>query len=267
MQQRLKVRGSIPQKSIPRIGGVEVESDTEGITFTAEREEDMTRLKHLLALELADMITQDYEEKRLLDYIEEAHPYFLPGERQSVLRAARLAMQKTPPAQRAHYIETRLYSFLAGTERMSLEGFVNFRLKEYRALIKKAAESAVDVYLAKREYEEFITLLKIFVATQPTGEEVLHVVAEEDGSFRMLNHGGEDVRPICEEAFAADGAHALSEDDLLLSTLITLSPQEITFHRLKNIKNKRLLETVAAVFAGKVHICEGCDLCRKRDIF
>jgi len=267
MQHRLKVRGAIPRKSIPCVCGVEVENETDGITFTAASEEDMKRLKHLLAFELADMITQEYEEQSLSAYIEAAHPYFLPGERQKILHSARLAVQKTPPAQRAHYIENRLYSFLADSERLSLEGFVNFRLKEYRTLLKKAATAAVDVYLAQREYEEFITLLKLFVNTQDPRETALHVVAQPDGSYYLLNAEGEKLHPMFEETFGAGSAYALTEDDRLLSTLITLSPEEITFHQIENLQNARLLETVMKVFSGRVHVCEMCTICKNEKEF
>ncbi len=262
MQHRLTVAGTLPRKSIPAIRGVEVENETDGITFTAASAEDMKRLKRLLSFSLADMITQEYEEKSLSDFIDEVHPYFLPGERQHVLRSASLAVQKMPPAERTHYIENRLYSFLADSEVLSLEGFVNFRLKEYKALLKKAATAAVDVYLAEKEYEEFITLLKYFIYTQPSTEPVLHVIAKEDGSFRLLNGDGEDIRTAFEDTLAAADAGGLTEDDLLLSTLITLSPQEITFHRVQNLQNARLLETVMKVFGGRVHVCEFCPNCK-----
>ncbi|MBE7063628.1 MAG: hypothetical protein E7390_07605 [Ruminococcaceae bacterium] len=263
MQHKLTVAGSLPRKSIPSVRGVEVKNETDSVTFTAASEEDMQRLKRLLALQLADMITREYEEKSLSSYIDAAHPYFLPGERQHILHSARLAVQKQSPAKRAHYIENRLYSFLEESEVLSLEGFLNFRLKEYKELLKNAALTAVDVYLAEREYDEFITLLRYFVNTQPAGEPVLHVVTEENGRFRLLNRAGEDVRALCEEAARTGDAAGLTEEDILLSTLITVAPRTITFHRAQWLQNVQLLETVMKVFPGRVHICENCPLCEK----
>ncbi len=259
MQQKLTVAGALPGRSIPSVRGVEVESETDGVTFTAASEEDMKRLKRLLALQLADVITGEYEEKSLTAYIDAAHPYFLPGERQHILHAASLAMQKHPPARRAQYIENRLYAFLAESEVLSLEGFLNFRLKEYKALLKNAANTAVNVYLAEREYEEFITLLRYFVNTQTPGEPVLHVVVEADGRYALLNLRGENVGMLC--GVTGESRAGLTEEDILLSTLITVAPEEITFHRVKHLQNIRLLETVMKVFPGRVHVCESCSLC------
>ncbi len=262
MQHKLTVAGTMPRESIPSVRGVVVKTESDGITFTAASEDDMKRLKRLLSLQLADVITREYEEKSLSTYIEKAHPYFLPGERQHILHLARLAMQKLPADKRTQYIENRLYNFLDGAENLSLEGFLNFRVKEYKALLKNTALGAVEAYLAEREYEEFITLLKYFVNTRPAGESVLHIVAKTNGGFSFFNCDGEPVEALYEELTEWKTAEMLTEEDLLLSMLITLAPIEITFHGVENLRNLRLLETVMKVFSGRVHVCEACSLCQ-----
>lgn len=262
MQHKLTVAGSMPVKSIPSVRGITVENETGGVVFTAASAEDMQRLKRILALQLAEFITRDYEEKSLSDCIDAVHPYFLPGERQHILHRASLAMQKEPPANRTRFVENRLYTFLEASERLSLEGFLNFRLKEYRDLIKKTAKTAVEVYLAEREYEEFITLLKYFVSTQVTGEPVLHVVVEESGEFSLYGKNGENVEWLCDE-FLDLNEENLRNEDIILSTLITAAPQEITFHHIERLGNVQLLETVMKIFPGKVHMCENCPLCTR----
>lgn len=259
---RLTVCGTLPKESIPSVSGITVEDDGEGITFTADRGEDMQRLKRLLSFSLADMITREYESKSLSDYIDAAHPYFLPVERQTVLRAARLAVGKTPPEKRMHYIEDRLYAFLTDAERLSLDGFVNFRLKEYKNLLKKAATAAVDVYLAEKEYEEFITLLKLFILEQENREPVVHVAALRDGTFLLLDAEGKSLREKCRQIYTEGESVALGEEDLLLSALLSLAPNEITFHNAQNLRTPRLLETLVRVFSGGVHVCEKCPICK-----
>ncbi|MBE7025486.1 MAG: hypothetical protein E7408_05470 [Ruminococcaceae bacterium] len=261
MQHKLTVAGTMPNGRIPSVRGVKVENETEGVVFTATSEEDMQRLKRLLALQLAEFITREYEEKSLSDYIDAAHPYFLPGERQHILHKASLAMQKQSPANRTRYVENRLYTFLADSEMLSLEGFLNFRLKDYKELLKKTAKTAVELYLAEREYEEFITLLKYFVSTQVTEEPVLHVVAETGGRFSLYGKNGENVQSLCDAVAEWSDTTGMTEEDVLLSTLITAAPREITFHRIENVGNVQLLETVMKVFPGRVHMCERCPLC------
>ncbi len=260
MQHRLTVLGHIPKGNMPSVCGVEVESEEDATTFLAASEEDMERLKRILAFEIADSITNEYEEKKLEGFIAAAHPYFLPTERREVLHSAREAVQKMPTAARGEYIEKKLYHFLSHSARLSLDGFVQFRLKEYTALLKKAARAAVDVYLAEKEYAEFITLLQLFVCTGPSLIPAVHVLVHpEEGGYTLLDGQGEEI----ETSLYMDGNDmgALSEDDILLSTLITLSPQKLTLHGVQNLENVRLLETLMQVFEGRAHACRTCALC------
>ncbi len=267
MQHKLTVAGTMPGDRIPSVRGVNVESGTDSVTFTAASAEDMKRLKRLLALQLADVITREYEEKSLSAYIDEAHPYFLPGERQHILHLASLAMQRLPSERRTQYIENRLNAFLDDAESLSLDGFLTFRLKEYKLLLKKTALNAVESYLAEREYEEFITLLRYFVNTRPSEEPVLHIVAEQDGRFKLFDREGESLRILYGEEAEWGATEGLTEEDMLLSTLITVAPREITFHSVGNLQNARLLETVMKVFSGRVHVCDACPLCRPQKEF
>ncbi len=262
MQHRLSVTGTLPKESIPVLRGIEVEGNQSGITFTAASSEEMRSLKRMLSFSLADMITQEYEPKRLADMIDTAHPYLLPEERREVLKSASLAMQKLPANERTHYIENRLYTFLTDSEVLSIDGFVNFRLKDYKERLRTAAEEAAAVYMAEKEYEEFITLLKYFVYMQPSQLSVLHAIIKKDGSFRILNEEEEDVTDTLSADFVQADMGILSSDDLLISLLISLAPREIVLHGVQNFKNTNVPETVFKVFGRRVRLCEMCPICK-----
>ncbi len=259
MPHSLTVLGHIPDGDMPDVCGVEIEKDADGVTFTTASEDDMRRLKRILAAEMAEKITKEHEEKSLTAFITAAHPYFLPEERCEILEAARTAVSKTPPAVRTEFIERRLYHFLSHSSVLSLEGFVKFRLKEYTALLKKAATAAVDVYLAEKEYAEFITLLQLFISTRESGIAAIHVLCA-DGQYVLFSESGEKLPESFDEDFWGDAP--LTEDDRLLSTLLTLVPQRVIFHGPLDIWNVRLLHTVMQVFEGRVHLCHTCALCK-----
>lgn len=260
MQHRLTVLGHIPKGHMPAVCGVEVESEEDATTFLAASEEDMERLRRILAFEIADSITKEYEEKKLEGFILAAHPYFLPTERREILDSAKEAVQNMPSAAREEYIEKKLYHFLTHSANLSLDGFVRFRLKEYTALLKKAAHTAVEVYLAEKEYAEFIALLQVFICTQPALVPSVHVLVHpEEKGYTLLDGQGEEIEHSRYMDFGE--IESLSKDDILLSMLITLSPRNLTFHGVHNLKNARLLETVMQVFRERAHVCRACPLC------
>lgn len=262
MQHKLAVTGTMPKESIPVLRGIEVEDGKNGITFISASREEMRELKRMLALSLADMITHEYEIKQLVDFVDAKHPYLMPEERRHVVQNASLAMQKLPPAERTNFIENKLYTFLSDSEVISIDGFVNFRLKEYKEKLYKTAEESAEVYLAEKEYEEFITLLKYFVCMQKPTEPVLHVILKENGDFFLLNGEMEDVTRQHVAAFSAEETAPLSSDDLLVSLLITLAPYELILHAIQNFRNEKVPETIFKVFGSRVKLCEMCPLCK-----
>ncbi len=261
MQHRLSVTGSLPKESIPALRGIEVENDGGGVTFTTYSPDEMKKLKRMLSFSLADLITGEYEKKRLSDRICARHPYLVAEERREVVQNASLTMQKTPPAERARYIEDKLYAFLKDSEVLSLEGFVNFRLKEYKKRLYSAADEAASLYMAEKEYEEFISLLKYFVFMQPALLPVLHVIVRPDGSFLLYDRAFRDVTEKLQAEFLGGETEMLSPDDILISLLITLSPKEIVLHKAQNFQNKNIVETVFKVFGRRVRFCEVCPRC------
>ncbi len=261
MQNSLKVIGAIPR--LPEIDGVRVKQDGDSVTFITQRIEDMIRLKRVLSQTLTDIITKEYEDSRLSEYIKKLTPSSLPGEQMNLVREAKLAMEKMPDTRRKAYINNRLNAFLADAEDLSLEGFVNFRLKEYKKLLENTASCAVDVYLAKREYDDFIALLRLYAENQPSLSMMLHIVPERGGKYTYYNTEGISISPV----FEGEDASMLSEDDRLLSTLISIAPEEITIHMPTAFQNTRLLESVLQIFADKVHFCAGCSLCQKKEFF
>lgn len=262
MQHRLAVMGGMPKESIPVLRGIEVEDGKDGIVFVSASSDEMRELKRMLAFSLADMITHEYELKKLSDFVDAKHPYLLPEERRHVVQNARLTMQKLPSAERTHFIENKLYTFLSDSEVISIDGFVKFRLKEYWEKLYRAVNESAEVYLAEKEYEEFITLLKYFVCMQTPLEPVLHVILKEDGGFRLLNGEREDVTKRHIAAFVAEEASPLSSDDLLVSLLITAAPYELILHSTQNFRNKKVPETIFKVFGSRVKFCEMCPLCK-----
>jgi hypothetical protein len=52
-----------------------------------------------------------------------------------------------------------------------------------------------------------------------------------------------------------------SEDDLIISALITLSPNRIVIHCENNCNNKELIETIKNVFEHRVSFCNSCEFC------
>ena len=224
--------------------------------------------KPVIAHTIAAYIVKHYERRIIHKIINADYGYFNNNEKKDILSSAMRYIDEEKyedtesPEQRLLIINQKLEEYLEGNEQIVLDGFVNFRLQEYISQLQPIVDKAVDEFLIKREYKEFIQLLKYFVELQPAREDVVHVVTDENSKHTLLNSEMDDITAESSDDLVASVIdYDVNYDDLLISALITLSPQKIIFHQINKINNKELLMTIKDVFGKKVVECKGCSLC------
>lgn len=136
--------------------------------------------------------------------------------------------------------------FNEGNRSIVIEGFWQFRMQELKKDLTALADLCADELIAKREYDEFISLLRSFVDIQkPSGHEV-HLFVEANGEHRLYDSAGRDM--LTQEDLTAD----ITVDDLILSSLVSAAPCKIYLYNEKCSSNPQLLDTIKSIFAGRV---------------
>ncbi|NLI13892.1 putative sporulation protein YtxC [Pelotomaculum propionicicum] len=234
------------------------------------QEEVQSVFKHYLADIISDIILTHWEDILLKDIIRENYYYFNEEEKKLIydyaLRHINREGQESGPtiywANRKSRILHKLIDFLHYNNRIIIEGFIRFRLKEYVSELKEAADKAVDDFLIEREYQEFVQLLKYFVEIQEPKVEVVHVLIRGNGVFRLYDGNMQPIRSDYMEGFMIDlSDNEINYEDLLISALITIAPREITLHCKSSNGMSTTLDTIRNVFTGRVKECTGCPMC------
>lgn len=219
---------------------------------------------------LADFIIKRYEEKLLLRIINSNYCYFNSMEKKEIYSLAVKIIKNEDKnlvnslfqIHRRNVIIRKLMDYFEGSNSLILDGFVNFRLKDYIKDLEEVVDKAVDDFLMEREYREFIRLLRYFVEIQEPKFEVIHVIAGFDSKYVLLDEHKKEITNECIQDFVNEISEGeINYDDLLVSSLITLAPKKIVIHSNGQFKNKELLETIKNVFNGKVVMCSQCELC------
>lgn len=227
---------------------------------------DKLTLPHLSSI-LSDIILANYESKLIYKIISANYYYLKQNERNDILKHTEKYLNSGNDSlncRRKEIIEEKINSYLSGNDHMTLEGFVNFRLQEYICELEDIVEKAADDFFVEKEYEEFIKLLKYFVSIQPCKEEVIHLIVNAPKDYSIFNGKKEDITEYCREKFISNiTGDVINYDDLLVSSLITISPKKIYIHREENTDNEELMKTIKNVFHKKTYSCSGCTLCRK----
>ncbi|MGE5678102.1 MAG: putative sporulation protein YtxC [Pseudomonadota bacterium] len=231
-----------------------------GITEKKAQEE----FRYILSNALADVIIDHYE-LRLLKKIAKSNFFYLnESERGSVINnACKLLgedLQVQPGAlfraTRKNRIIKSIFEYLDSEVEFNIEGFVNFRLNQYLNELNDILERALELFVAEREYNEFIRLLRYFVEIQECKVDTVHLFQSQDGRYMLCD---EDRNHISSEYYDELKAELLDEainyDDLLISTLITISPRRIVIHDVECFNNKELVQTIMNVFTDRITLC------------
>lgn len=217
---------------------------------------------------LSENIIKKYERPLLLKVLKERYPYLTRYQKNYVLSAVEnFNLDKDVGfIARLDLVSEAVYKFISeGRKKLYPEGFATFRLRKYEDALDELIEKVLEDSFRKREYEEFISLLKYFVSVNDNRPGEVSILVRTDGVYELYDEKGKNITKKCMADFLSDGEKPddISFDDLLISMLITLAPKKITFHGGEKIKNKDLMKTIAKVFDENVHFCEGCTLCKR----
>ncbi len=245
----------------------------DGLSYDLNDEKRTKEFDELVALVsniIADYIIKNYENKILKRIINTNYCYFSLFERSKILRFAidfintddQYFINGIHRIRRRNIIIRKLHDYFESSNTIIIDGFVNFRLKEYIKELESVVESAVGEFLKDREYKEFIQLLKYFVNIQDSKYKLLHIVFNKNNKYQIMDETKREITDECINEFSADFiASEINYDDLLISSLITLAPKKIKIHNVASFSNKELIDTIKNIFTGRVIICESCQIC------
>lgn len=160
-------------------------------------------------------------------------------------------------------ITSRVVEFLETGNEIIIDGFIQFRLQDFKDELEQMANDAVDEFLLEKEYDDFIDLLRYFVDTQEPRLKKVHVVLFPSGIFNMYDNNYTIIDNDYLEGFILDLMdNDLSYEDLLVSALITIAPLEIVLHLPDSIGDmSSAVSTIQSVFGTRVTMCIGCSKC------
>jgi len=126
---------------------------------------------------------------------------------------------------------------------LSLDGILRFRMKDCIGRWREALEDSVNDYLVKSEKKEFVKLLRYFVSMRDPAVAYVDVRLEA-GEYRMFDAQNMRINAPVEE----EQGRAVSKEDLLLSSLVNLSPEAIDISHIHDENLKLLLKEI---FVGR----------------
>ena len=147
------------------------------------------------------------------------------------------------------------YKLLEQNKKVYLKGIITFRVNDYLKELQNQIDSAVNQYLIEREYNEFVSLLKVYIDTEPCKIDLLHIIYN-NGSPILLDKNKNIIKTdsnILNAKYLSD--ITFSDCDIALNTLLNLIPKKIYLH-LVDEKNDEFINTLKLIFENRIIICD-----------
>ena len=125
-------------------------------------------------------------------------------------------------------------NYLITNKCIILTGFINFRIKNYMTILEDVVDEAVNSFVVEKEYLEFISLLKMYVNSQNSNCDVVHLIYNKNNST-LLDKDKNQIN-VSDDIFKAKYLSdiSFSSNDYALNTLLTLVPKKIHIHLIDN---------------------------------
>jgi putative sporulation protein YtxC len=219
-----------------------------------------------LAENLAAFVLQEQVKPYLEETLSYYYFYFPRAERKEILALAEQnylqEQERNAGGQVYSEVINCMKEFLRSNSYVNLHGFILFRLRPWLEFLRKNLDKAVDDYLMEKEYQEFIKLLKYFVALQEPKINQVHVTLSDEGHIQLLNSQYQPLERV-EHGIEWDGVDgANDEEDQLISLLITVAPYRVVLHKHIYTMYPKAADTLKHVFENRVTLCKQCKLCQ-----
>lgn len=206
---------------------------------------------------LSYLVIDNYEETIIKRLIFTNYFYFDNQERSTILEITLNLLSEDESIltnTRQNLLHEAFYNYLLESNKIVLDGFVNFRLKKYLDLLNSTIDSSVNQFIVEREYWEFISLLKVYINSEPPSIEQVHLIYNNSQS--ILLDESQNIINIDEDAFNVKYLSdiSFSSNDYALNTLLNLVPKKIYIHLSDGISDE-FINTLQLVFEDRVEIC------------
>ncbi len=159
------------------------------------------------------------------------------------------------------FIEYKLNNLVENSAKINLEGFIVFGMQEYRKKLEDIVEECLEIYFCEQDYQEFLDLLRYFIAIEEYRFGHLTVVAQPNGSYRYYDEDYHDITLQCMEQFLGEYHDEEAEpNDSFITILILMLPEKISIYGIENIANYKFINTLHSVFESRIKFHHGCNI-------
>ncbi len=211
---------------------------------------------------VSDIIMKIYIKKIIIERANKICKDYLSNERQEIIEETHyILLNENYFSFEKNRILEEIIDYIMENNSIIIDGYVNFRMNRFLYIIDISIEKAISNFEIEREYEEFISMLQYFMDIQEPKADLVNLVFKEE-EYILLDEDNmrfEEVSPeYIERQLLTEG---ISKSDLLVSSLIVLSPLKLIVH---GKVDEEVMDLISKIFKDKIKICDGCSICEEK---
>lgn len=208
---------------------------------------------------LSNLVIDEFEDYFIKKYIFHNHFYFNNFEQEKILNLC-FETSLNYYYEKHKCLFDIFYKYLSKNKSIILSGFINFRLKDYYSIIENIVDESVNQYIVEKEYTEFISLLKLYISSQPSSIATVHLIHLDN--YSLLLDENKNVININDDIFTAKYLSdiSFSSNDYILNSLLNLLPNKIYIHLINDTIDE-FINTLQLVFENRISLCSDCNIC------
>ena len=212
----------------------------------------------LLSKLLTNCVLQYYEEKCIRRIINSDYFYFTSMDKEYIFMNCKNCLHEYE--ERKDKIALNFYQYIKEHKFFILDGFVNFRLFEYKSMLEDIVDIGVNKYIIDKEYKEVIQLLQNYINSKQQIQETVHVIYSDLEPILLDEKENIIVydKNIMQSKYLSD--ISFSSKDYCLNELLNLLPKRIILHLL--VEDDEFTKMLQLVFSGRIIVCKECSICK-----
>ncbi len=213
-----------------------------------------------LSKALSKSIEIFYEPKKVKRLIQFEYFYFDKNDKKVIFDEYKILINKISNYEKDlkfNKINIPMKNYLKENKSIVLEGFLNFRLREYVEYLRDLLQESVDQFIIDKEYIEFVNLLKDYVDSKIPNNNIVNLVYVNNEAILLSQNGNFVELDKFDSVYLSD--ISFSNNDYVLNTLVGLLPRQIILHL--STPKDNFIKTIELIFGDKVKTCNGCELC------
>ncbi|MDW8801284.1 putative sporulation protein YtxC [Clostridium sp. A1-XYC3] len=253
-----------------------IESNTHFVKIFCE-EEISAKLRNMFNIHVANIlynvVIDEFYRKDMMSFLSDTY-FFLKYDELKEIKDSSVEILKGEGGivdessiycmNKRNNIIDKIVECIGENKEINIKGFITFRMKDLKDDLEAIIDKVVEKYMVEKEYNEFIKLLKYFVEIQESKIDLVNIEIDSQGKYVVKDKNSNDITEMLfSDLNDLRYRENTNAEDMIISILITNSPEKIVIHCVENCRNNELIDTVKKVFTDRVEFCDNCKSCKQ----